>query len=203
MGFDLYPYSIDRRGISIVQETATSFLSGWTNFYVIIGSAAAALTGLTFIVITLVAGARALGGSDTVAAFSSPTVVHFCMALLIAVTLTAPWPMLWHLSLLLALIGLACIIYMIIVVRRTFRQTDYEPVLEDWLWHIIFPFLSYISFFISSLALPTYPVPVLFVIAAGTILLLFIGIHNSWDTVTYLIIERFRQDLQNQDQEEL
>ena len=33
-------------------------LPTWQNFYVIIGSAAAALTGLTFVVITLIAGAE-------------------------------------------------------------------------------------------------------------------------------------------------
>jgi hypothetical protein len=29
-----------------------------------------------------------------------------------------------------------------------------------------------------------------FVIAATALLLLFIGIHNAWDTVTYIAVER-------------
>jgi hypothetical protein len=182
-----------------MQETAVSFLSGWANFYVIIGSSAAALTGLTFIVITLVAGAGALGRGDGVAAFSTPTVVHFGAALLVAVILAAPWPMLWHISILLGLIGLAGMIYIIVILRRARRQTSYEPVLEDWLWHTIFPFISYAAFFGSAIVLPTYPVPTLFVIAAATVLLLFIGIHNSWDTVTYIVMERIQRENKSED----
>ena len=40
-------------------EAALSPLAPWQNFYVIIGSAAAALTGLMFVVITLIMGTRA------------------------------------------------------------------------------------------------------------------------------------------------
>ena len=40
--------------------------------------------------------------------------------------------------------------------------------------------------------LPSQPVLALFVIAAVTMLLLFIGIHNAWDVVTYTAFERFQ-----------
>jgi hypothetical protein len=35
-------------------------------------------------------------------------------------------------------------------------------------------------------------VPALFVIGATALLLLFIGIHNAWDTVTYVAVERWQ-----------
>ena len=38
--------------------------------------------------------------------------------------------------------------------------------------------------------LPSQPVPALFVIAVVTMLLLFIGIRNAWDVVTYTAFER-------------
>lgn len=38
-------------------------LSAWTNFYVIIGSSAGALTGLTFVVVTLMPRRRLEGAS--------------------------------------------------------------------------------------------------------------------------------------------
>lgn len=186
----------------MMQETAASFLSGWENFYVIVGTAAATLTGLTFIVITLVAGAGMLGRGDGVSAFSTPTVVHFGAALLIAVILDAPWPMLWYVSILLGLIGLAGILYIGVVLRRSRRQTGYALVLEDWLWHMIFPFLAYAAFFCSAIALLTDPVPTLFVVGAATVLLVFIGIHNSWDTVTYLLLVRLRQAQESEEREE-
>jgi hypothetical protein len=47
--------------------------------------------------------------------------------------------------------------------------------------------------------LPIHPIPALFVIAAGTVLLLFIGIHNAWDNVTYMAIELSRRENKSQD----
>jgi hypothetical protein len=54
-------------------------LEGWERFYVIVGSSAAALTGLMFVVITLIADSEMPRSPGTVAAFGTPTVVHFCV----------------------------------------------------------------------------------------------------------------------------
>jgi hypothetical protein len=66
--------------------------AAWESFYVIIGSSAAALTGLQFVVIVLGAERKALGDGETTRAFATPTVVHFCAVLLVAAILSAPWP---------------------------------------------------------------------------------------------------------------
>ncbi len=172
-----------------MQEAALSPLATWQNFYVIIGSAAAALTGLMFVVITLIMGTRARRSSGTLAAFGTPNVVHFGVALLVAAILSAPWPALWNAGLLLGLSGLGGVTYVVIVVRRARRQTDYQPVLEDWLWHTVFPLISYTALVVAAIVLLGNPAPALFVIAAVTLLLLFTGIHNAWDTVTYLAVQ--------------
>jgi hypothetical protein len=152
-----------------------------------------------FVVITLIAGTREPRSSEAVAAFGTPNVVHFCVALLVAAILSAPWQVLWNASLLLGLCGLGGVTYIIIVVRRARRQTDYQPVLEDWLWHTAFPLVSYTALVVAAVALPSYPVPVLFIIGAATILLLFIGIHNAWDSVTYVTIVRSQLENKSQD----
>ncbi len=181
-----------------MQEAVLSALATWQNFYVIIGSAAAALTGLMFVVITLIAGSRERSPSG-IAAFGTPNVVHFCAALLVAAILSAPWQALWIAGLLLGLSGLGGVTYAVIVVRRARHQTVYQPVLEDWLWHAVFPLVSYTALVVAAIVLPGNPVPALFVIGAGTVLLLFIGIHNAWDTVTYLTIEHSQQENKSQD----
>src|SRR5213082_2405110 len=174
-------------GGSIMQEAVLSPLATWQNFYVIIGSAAATLTGLMFVVITLIAGVRVRVSSPSggIAAFSTPNVVHFCAALLVAAILSAPWQALWNAGLLLGLCGLWGVSYVVIVLRRARRQTDYHPVLEDWLWHMVFPLVSYTALVVAAIVLLGNPALALFVIAAVALLLLFIGIHNAWDTVTY------------------
>ena len=185
-----------------MQEALLSPLAAWQNFYSIIGSAAATLTGLLFVVITLSAQVRMRVSSQRsgIAAFSTPNVVHFGAALLVAALLNAPWQALWNAALLLGLAGLGGMTYVIIVLRRARRQTDYEPVLEDWLWHTVLPLVSYSGLVVAALLLPIHPAPALFVIAAATVLLLFIGIHNAWDNVTYLVLELSQPENKRQDQ---
>src|SRR3989449_11350172 len=93
-------------GTLVVVEPATvSPFSAWENFYVIIGSSAAALTGLQFVVVVLGAEARSLG--PEVGAFGTPTVVHFCAVLLMSAILSVPWRAVSHAGLSLAAVGVA------------------------------------------------------------------------------------------------
>ncbi len=184
-----------------MREAGVSLLSNWQNFYVIIGSASASLTGLMFVVLTLLAGVRQRRQlpTDGIATFSSPSVVHFCVALLVTAILSMPWQALWPASLLLGLCGLGGVGYVAIVLRRFLRQMDYQPVLEDWLWHTAFPLISYLAIVVAAILLPVNPAPVLFVIGAATLLLVFIGIHNAWDNVTYIAIEFMQPENKSQD----
>jgi hypothetical protein len=184
-----------------MQEAVLSPLAAWQNFYTIIGSAAATLTGLLFVVVTLIASVRVRvsSPSEAAATFNTPNVFHFGAALLVAAILSAPWQALWPAGLLLGLSGLWGMIYVVIVLRRARRQTDYQPVLEDWLFHTILPLVSYTALFVAAMVLPGHPAPALFVIAAGTVLLLFIGIHNAWDNVLYIVFELSRPQDKSQD----
>jgi hypothetical protein len=163
-------------------------LAGWETFYVIVGSSAAALTGLMFVVITLIADSGRPRSARLVAAFGTPTVVHFCVALVIAAILTAPWRTLANVAVAVGMTGASGLIYTLMVMHRARRQTDYKPVLEDWLFHSVFPFVAYTAVVIAAVALRTYPERALFAVAAAVLALVLIGIHNAWDTVTYLAV---------------
>ena len=170
-------------------EDARSILAAWETFYVIVGSAGAALTGLQFVVIALVAGSRRQSTSREIAAFGTPTILHFCGVLLIGAILTAPWHSLSSVALALGACGVTGVVYAVIVVSRARRQTAYQPVFEDWLWHAVLPLIAYLTLIIASVLLPGYARRVLFAVGVSALLLLFIGIHNAWDTVTYIAIE--------------
>ena len=88
---------------------------------------------------------------------------------------------------------------MLIVLWLARHRLDYQPVLSDWLWYTVLPLVSYTALVVAALLLPIQPVSALFVIAAATILLLFIGIHNAWDVVTYTVFERSQQEHTSQD----
>jgi hypothetical protein len=64
---------------------------------------------------------------------------------------------------------------------------------------MILPLVSYTALIVAAMLLPGHPAPALFVIAAGTVLLLFIGIHNAWDIVTYIAIELSQPQNTSQD----
>jgi hypothetical protein len=170
-------------------------LVAWQNFYVIIGTAAAALTGLLFVVITLVSGA--LGRVSTpwsgIRVFSTPNVLHFGTALLIAALLSAPWPTLWPAGLLVGLAGLWGVIYVFIVLWEVRHRLSYHLVLSDWLWYTLAPLLVYTALLVGGILLPITAELPLFVIAAATLLLVIMGIRNAWDVVTYMTIEGSQQ----------
>jgi hypothetical protein len=162
-------------------------LARWDNFYVIVGSAAAALTGLQFVVMAFVGNTPARRASSaTISAFGTPNVVHFAMVLLLSAVLSAPWPSLGAMAIALAVCGGGGLLYGVVVTRRAGRQTSYEPVLEDWLWHAALPLLAYAGVAAGALLLLRIEDDALFAIAAASLLLLFVGIHNAWDTVTYI-----------------
>jgi hypothetical protein len=166
-------------------ELIHSQLSAWGNFYVIVGSSGAALVGLQFVVVTLIADTHKRMADDSVGAFGTPTVVHFVGALLVAAIMSAPWPALLSLSVALVVYGLGGLAYDAVVIRRARRQTNYTPVWEDWLWYALLPCGIDAALVLAALFLPTAAQPAMFVIGFAALSLLFVGIHNAWDAVTY------------------
>ena len=167
-----------------------STFTEWESFYVIIGSSAAALTGLQFVVIALVADLRARSSTREIEAFATPTIMHFGAVLLVSGIMSAPWHRLSKPGALLAICGFTGLVYSILVSRRARRQTSYTLVFEDWLFHVVLPAAAYAVLAGAAIALRVSPEPVLFVIGGAALLLLFIGIHNAWDAVTYIAVVR-------------
>lgn len=165
-------------------------IADWANFYVIVGSAAAGLTGLTFVVVALVADARMtqLSGVKT---FMTPMIVHFCSALGLAALMCVPHLTPVSLGVCLDLVGVGGVIYSVRIITRMhgMRQT-YNPVFEDWLWNGFMPKASYWLLLIAGLMMSPHPVAALNMTALAAVMLLFIGIHNAWDLAVWITAER-------------
>lgn len=172
-----------------------SLLNGWENFCVIVGSSAGALIGLQFVVITLIA-ARPIAQADaqTGGAFATPSVVHFGAVLLLAAIGSAPWDGLTSISVLWGVVGLSGVVYVVIVARRMHAQSSYQPVFEDWMFHVLLPWAAYTVLAIAAFAAHSYMRQALFLVSAAALMLLFIGIHNAWDAVTYYVFVRSREE---------
>ncbi len=178
--------------------SAVLHLSEWENFYVIVGSSAAALTGLTFIVITISADRSDRGDGSPprlfgLRAFITPTVVHFSVSLWICALQSVPGHTALSLALCIGITGVLGALYcarVIYFMVRTFTDSKYKPFLEDWIWNVALPVLAYLCLFVIAWVLPGHPELSLRVIAGVALLLLFIGIHNAWDVVAWITTER-------------
>ncbi len=75
-----------------------------------------------------------------------------------------------------------------IVYRRMRKQAVYQPVFEDWLFHVALPLFAYAILALSSFAAAARAHEALFAVGGAALLLLFIGIHNAWDSVAYHVL---------------
>jgi len=161
-------------------------IEGWDNFYVIVGSSAGALIGLQFVVITLIADSPLVrADKENGGTFATPTVIHFGMVLLLSALISAPWGDLRVIAAIWLLLGLIGFVYALVVARRLRVQKVYQLVFEDHLFHAVLPVVAYTALTIAGGWAFFQPCPALYLVGAASLLLLFIGIHNAWDAVTY------------------
>ena len=159
----------------------------WHDFYILVGSAAGALIGLLFIVITLTAGStdreRALRGSSL---YMTPAAVQFTTVLLISSIAAAPISSITARFLLLVL-GLATSLYAAINVVRMFTAKDFQPAhWSDPVWYAIAPLIGYLALVAADVLGWTAPADWPFAVGVMAVVFLLCGIRNAWDLVTWI-----------------
>jgi hypothetical protein len=166
-------------------------LAGWDNFYVIVGSAAGGLTGITFVVIALARDAGRIR-LDGLRAYVSPTMVHFGGVLALAAYISMPHQ---HVATLSAgfiaggLAGLGYGVATLLSFRRSARSGGgYLPVREDWIWNIVLPSIAYAALAVMGILIWDRPEQSLFGVAAVSLCLLFIGVRNAWDIAVWMSV---------------
>jgi hypothetical protein len=82
-------------------------IAKWNSFYVIAGSAAGALIGLQFVVMTLISNRPVLRAAEAGAAFATPTIIHFGVVLFLSAAVSVPWNEIRAVSVFWGLVGLS------------------------------------------------------------------------------------------------
>jgi len=168
-------------------------LEGWDNFYVILGSAAAALLGLTFVVIALISERRA--NPAGLSGYITPTVVHFGTVLGLSCFASVPHQNVIGLSIGFGSTAMGLLIYTGVIASNMRRfARNYVPVLEDWIWHVILPAVVYCVLLAMALLLWREPRESMYGIASALLLLLFVGIHNSWDVAVSVTVQNKKDE---------
>jgi len=163
-----------------------TLLSGWENFYVILGTSAGGLTGLTFVVIALVRDANKVTPAG-LGAFVTPTIVHFGEVLALAAFLSMPHQNSLSLSVGFGVAGVAGLMYTGYITAGIRRQAlNYVPVLEDWTFNVIVPGLVYAVLLAAAFTLRVWPAGTLFAVASAALVSLFVGVHNAWDIAVWM-----------------
>lgn len=158
----------------------------WETFYFMIGSSAAGLIGLLFVVVTLSSQrnpALAEAGSRI---FLTPTMFHFGVVLLIGATAAMPEVSIWTMALVVATVAAVGLVYAGIALRRMIRGVVQVPHWSDYVFYGVLPTIVYLGLISSGVAL-WYQAPFApHAIAVGALALLFLGIRDAWDLATYL-----------------
>jgi hypothetical protein len=169
---------------------AFTSLADWSNFYVITGSSAGGLTGLTFVVIALAADARRVNPTG-LRSFVTPTIVHFGTVLALAAFLCVPRQTLLSTSFGLSGAGIAGLVYIGIIASNLHHKLgDYVAAGEDWLCHVVLPGAAYALLLASAFLIWRHPDPTLYGVATASMLLLFVGIHNAWDIAVWMTLRK-------------
>lgn len=167
-----------------------SGLVAWHDFYLLIGSAAGTLIGLTFVAASVGAGA-ALNAQRAAnwQSFLTPTVLHFSAVLIACLIALSPLGgMLGPLLLAVGSTGFVCGVGQWRELRRRGLTRKLDPT--DRLLYVRLPLAAYALLGISSVVLLLHAGHGLPLLALALVLLLALGIRNAWDMTIWIATRR-------------
>lgn len=159
----------------------------WGEYFFMLGSSAAALIGLMFVVVTLTAGRdrRELEGGKRL--YTSPVVWHLAIVVVVSGATMAPTmgPRFFGTTTgALAVLGLWIGLRSAIGISRA-RLSGADSRFDIW-WYGIIPAVIYLTLAIASIGIFTGEAWGPSFLAAALMALLLVSIHAEWDLVTYL-----------------
>jgi hypothetical protein len=169
---------------AMIEASLLKEIEGWHEFYLLIGSAGAALTGLLFILVSL--GPQAATRTEsTLRAFVSPIAVFYVSALVVAALMMAPHLPVALLASALGVGGSGGLAYVVWTgAHKQWREASLPPL--DWVWFVGLPILGYAAFIAAAICLATGKALGLYLAGGASTLLVIIGTRNAWDVVVWI-----------------
>jgi hypothetical protein len=153
-------------------------LERWANFYLLTSAAAAQLIGLLFVVITLGAERRPRGDASRIPIYLTPTVIYFAHVLFLGALLTFPNHTRLTATLCICLVGVVGLVYSGSSLIGGGKKRFIE--LGDQIPYAIVPCAARGLLVLGGVLFLHAPQLGLTLVAVGMLLLLGLGIRNSW-----------------------
>jgi hypothetical protein len=176
----------------MAKEAVAPVLEHWGEFYLLVGTAAAALVALLFVAASIGAGMLTRHAGGPTRTYMSPIAFHFTSALFVSAAALVPTHTRLTLGVLIALNAVAGIVYCAFVLRRLF--TDNISDLADKLCYGVIPLFAYLAgvaaawlIFAGSNHAPEF-------LAGTVVLLLVVNIRNAWDLMLTLSRRRVEEE---------
>jgi hypothetical protein len=160
-------------------------LEPWHDFYLVVGTGAAALTGLLFVIVSLGPHVVANNTRTGVRAFISPIAAHFTTVVVASSVMLVPEIPFQVLGAMLGVAGLGGLIYTAWTRAHQRWRAGELPVL-DWIWFVGLPYLCFAAMFASGAAIAMREALGLHGIAATLLFMIVVGIRNAWDIVLWV-----------------
>jgi hypothetical protein len=154
-------------------------LRDWHDFYVLGGTAAATLVGLTFVAASIGASYFEEKNSAGLRLFLSPTVVHFSAVLIASLLVMVPGT-----GISLGALLLAAWVAIDMRRRRLYQSVDFF----DRLWYALTPMAGYLVVMMAAVGLLVRRQGCLELLATGLGVLLLVGMRNAWDMAVWIAI---------------
>lgn len=175
----------------MLQNSSAPLLEHWHEFYLLIGTAAAALVALLFVAASVGAGIINADPGGPTRTYTSPVAFHFTSAFFVSAVALVPSHTLLTLGALVGLNATAGMIYAVFVLYRLF--TDNIADTADRCCYGILPLIAYAAGLIAALLIFRGSVHAPEFLAATVMLLLIVNIRNAWDLLLALSRRRARE----------
>lgn len=149
----------------------------WETFYLLVGTSAAALVGVMFIVMTLTAEVAVEEINRGTVIYQNPTVFHLAVIVAIGALASVPEHLVSVVAFLLLILGILGFLYSALTTRRMYERYEfYTATLADKVVFGILPTIFYLLLGVGALAVWSVPEVAAEAIGAATLLLLLVSV---------------------------
>jgi hypothetical protein len=163
-------------------------LDGWHEFYILLGTAAAALVALLFVAATIGAGFLSAERQSPTRTFTSPIVFHYTYVLFLSLVSLMPVNTDMSLAAIIGVTAVAALVYSIYILSRVTRSRTTD--LDDRLGYGASPVVAYAAVVTAAAFIFRHSTIGPSLLAGALILLLLVNIRNAWDLTVFFAQRR-------------